>query len=191
MQTKVDIFQNTIRIPAGIISGREGFWDSQTNTKWLAIDGTVKRFDQWPTKIQNETVDAFLQDTESRNYLRKIGITAFSSAFDRWYKCVIGGLDCVPDFNNKNQVVPDAFINTCQNMICDDRGKLCGRKLKLKNFEVQTICTLEKGHSLNESAKILCISLPAVKKRVENINIKLGTRNMASMIATSANFGIL
>lgn len=190
MQTKVDIFQNTTRIPAGIISGREGFWDSQTNTKWLAIDGTVKLFDQWPTKIQNEIVAIFLNDIASRNYLRKLGITAFSEAFDRWFQCVVGGLDSVPDFSN-NKLTPDAFNNTCQNMACQDRGKLCGRTSKLKSFEVQTIRTLEKGHSLNESAKILCISLPAVKKRVENINIKLGTRNMASMIATSANFGIL
>jgi hypothetical protein len=190
METNVTKNSNQNPIPAGIISGMEGFWDEETKTKWLAIDGDIRPFDQHPTEIQNRIVTIFLNDTFSRNYLRKIGITAFTEAFDRWWKCVIGGLDSQPDFDSKG-LHPDAYINTCNDMNCPDRGKLCGRESMLKNFEVETISVLEKGHSFFKSAQILCVSVPAMKKRVEKINEKLGTRNMASMIATSASFGII
>lgn len=177
-------------IPAGIVSGMEGFWDELTKTKFLAIQGVIKPFNEWSSSIQNRIVAIFNNDSYSRDYLRRKGIIAFSEAFDKWWKCVVGGLDGTPDFDNDN-LFPDSFINTCNCNECPDRGKLCGRASMLKNFEVATIQTLEKGNSLSQSAMILCISLPAMKKRVEAINIKLGTRNMASMIATSAKLGII
>lgn len=188
MNTNVSIFSK--HIPAGVISGMEAFYDEATNTKYLGIDGDIKRFDQWPTKVQNEVVAEFRNDKDSQAYLKAKGVTGFQDQFERWYKCVIGGFDGVPDFNAKG-LCPDVYTNTCTNTSCPDRGKLCGKSLQLRNFEVETIQLLSQGYSINQASKRLFVTVPAVKKRVEVINQKLGSRNMASMIATSASLGII
>jgi DNA-binding NarL/FixJ family response regulator len=61
----------------------------------------------------------------------------------------------------------------------------------LKDFEVKTIRILANGFSIQQASKKLFVSVPAIKKRIQTINEKLGTHNMASMIATSAGLGIV
>ena len=176
-----------IKVPAGIFKGTEAFW--YEGQKWVIHQGVTMLFNEAPTKIQNMIAEAFLADTRSRDILRAEGITKFSEAFDRWYRCVIGALDEAPDFRDGN-LNADAYNHMCTDYQCPLRGKLCSLATGLKNYEVETIIALKLGHSIEETARMLCISLPGLKSRIEKLKEKLNATNMASLIAIASKIGI-
>ena len=184
METKL---QQKSNIPAGIIEGTEAFWHA--GEKWLIHEGRVMKFVDAPIKIKDAIAMAFLNDKKSREYLKKIGFTAFSKAMDMWYKCKLGALDNVPDLLN-GKVTPDAFNSSCTDYDCPHRGRFCSLGPGLKNYEVATISAFKAGFTFEQTADLLCVSLPGLKSRVEKIREKLGATNMASMMARAAEYGI-
>lgn len=187
MKTNIMQKEQTKKLPAGILEGTEAFWHE--NEKWVIHEGRTMKFHEAPGYVQRAIANAFLNDTKSRNYLCRIGVTKFSTAFEMWYKCVIGAIDETPDFLN-GKFTPDAYNRTCTDYNCQHRGKLCSLQPGLKNYEVATISALKGGFTMEQTASMLCISLPGLKSRVEKIKEKLGASNMASMIANADAFGI-
>lgn len=178
----------TPNIPAGIFSpGFEAFWHE--DEKWVLANGHRMRFKECDSSIRQPIWNAFLNDKQSLAYIAKMGIKKASEVFDTWYRCVIGGLDHVPDFLN-DKLTPDAYNNLCGDFACPHRGRLCSRASGLKNYEVQTLFALKNGESLERTASFLCVSLPGMKSRVEKIKEKLEVPNMAALMARTAEFGI-
>lgn len=173
-------------IPAGIFTGIEAFWHE--GEKWVIANATVKRFDDCESAIQRPIYKAYAADNKSLSYLAKIGLTTDSEIFDRWYRCVVGGLDHVPDFDLK--FTPDSYNNMCGDYLCPHRGRLCGRASGLKNYEVETLAALKQGESLERTAMAICVSLPGMKSRVEKIKEKWDVPNMAALMATATQLGI-
>ena len=99
------------KIPAGIVEGTEAFWFD--NEKWLIHNGQAQRFEDATLQVKNIITDAFLADEAGKNYLKKIGITAFSVGFEMWYKWVVGALDETPDFVDGN-LTADAYNHACK-----------------------------------------------------------------------------
>ena len=187
MKTKLLKKNKLAIVPAGIIEGTEAFW--YNNEKWVVHEGRSARFHEAPGSVQRMIAEAFMNDKRSQNYLRKTGITSFSEGFEMWYKCVIGGIDHVSDFQN-GILTPDGFNNACNDHSCPHRGKLCSLEAGLKNYEVATIVALKKGKSIEETAYWLCISKAGMKSRVEKIKQKLGAANIASMMSLATEMGI-
>lgn len=185
--TKLRQFTTQNQIPAGIFSGIEAFWHN--GEKWVIANGTVFRYNEAPTLVKSSIQRAFLADKQSRAYLSKIGITSASETFDRWYRCVVGGLDHTPDFLN-NKLTADAYNNMCADHSCIHRGRLCSRATGLKNYEVETLSALKQGESLERTAAVCCVSLPGMKSRVEKIKEKWNVTNMAALMATATQLGI-
>ncbi|HET6558104.1 MAG TPA: hypothetical protein VFG54_12370 [Prolixibacteraceae bacterium] len=180
--------KQTQNIPAGIFSpGIEAFWHD--DDKWVIAHGSVRRFHECDSSIQQPIWKAFMADKESLAYIAKMGIRKASEVFDTWYRCVIGGLDHVPDFDN-DKLTPDVYNNMCGDFACPHRGRLCSRAAGLKNYEVQTLFALKSGDSLERTASFLCVSLPGMKSRVEKIKEKLEVPNMAALMARTAELGI-
>ena len=187
METKVHQLKLKNNIPAGIIEGTEAFWHE--GEKWLIHNGTVMKFEDAPIKLKNMIAMAFLKDKKSRSYLNKIGCTSFSKGMDLWYKCVIGALDQVPDLVN-GKLIADAYNSSCADYDCPHRGKFCSTGPGLKNYEVATISALKAGFTLQQTASLLCVSLPGLKSRIEKIKEKLNAPNMAALIARGSELGI-
>jgi len=174
-------------IPAGIFSGIEAFW--YKGEKWVIAHGTTYRFHEAPSTIQQQVWKAFMADKQSLAYIAKMGLTKHSEVFETWYRCVIGGLDNIPDLLN-GKLNPDAYNNMCPDLHCPHRGSLCSRATGLKNFEVETIVALEKGETLEATANMLCISLEGMKSRMMKIREKLNAKNMADLMSKTAQLGI-
>jgi len=185
--TKLRYYTIKNKIPAGIFEGVEAFWFD--NEKWLIHNGQAQRFQDATLKVKNIILDAFLKDETSRNYLKKIGITAFSEGFEMWYKCVVGALDETPDFKDGN-LNADAYNHACKDYSCIHRGHLCSLTPGLKNYEIETLVELKRGETIEHTASVLFVSVPGLKSRIEHIKDKLGATNMASMIAKAVEFGI-
>lgn len=181
------ITSETKKLPAEIPKGIEAFWNN--NEKWVIHEGRIKRFHDAPGTVQRAFANAFLNDKKSRNYLRKIGITNFSEAFDLWYRCVIGDLYSTPDLMN-DSITSEEYNNSNADINCPPNGELCNLKPGLKNYEVATISALRGGFTLQQTADLLCISLSGLKSRVKKIKEKLGATNMASLIAKADAYGI-
>ena len=175
------------KIPAGIMEGTEAFW--YNNEKWLIDQGEAKKFEDAPIKLRNMIANMFLSDNQSRAYLTKIGITAFSPAFEMWYKCVVGALDETPDFADGN-LAADSYNHACRGYKCPHRGHFCSLTAGLKNYEIETLVALKRGETIEHTADMLFVSIPGLKSRIEHIKEKLGATNMASMIAKAVEFGI-
>lgn len=186
MDTKLTKTDNS-PIPAGIFSGIEALYHE--GEKWVIANGTTQRFHESPSSIQQPIWKAFMSDKQSLAYLAKMGITKASEAFDWWYKCVIGGLDHIPDLLN-GKLIPDAYNNMCGDFQCAHRGRLCSRATGLKNYEVETLAALKTGESIERAASLLCISHNGLKSRIEKIKEKLHVPNMAALMAKSSAFGI-
>lgn len=190
METKVLKKNKLAIIPAGIIEGIESFFDEEKKESWVIVDGKAMLFHKAPGNIQRMFAEAFMNDKKSREYLvKKMGITAFSEGFERWMRCIAGGLDHVPDFEN-GKFVADGFNNTCTDYECQHRGKFCSQKAGLQNHEVNTIRALKLGKSIAATASDLHVSKAGMKSRIEKIKIKLDASNMASMMAKAAEIGI-
>jgi len=185
MSTKLEISSNS-QIPAGIFSGIEAFYFE--GEKWVISHGSVKRFHECDSSVQQPIWKAFMADKQSMAYLAKIGITKASEVFERWYRCVVGGLDSVPDFGT--HFTPDAFNNLCADYKCPHRGLLCSRATGLKNYEVETIAELKRGESVERASHRLFISPRGMKSRVEKIKEKMNVPNMAALMVTATQLGI-
>lgn len=185
--TKLRYYKLKTNIPAGILEGTEAFWFD--NEKWLIHNGEAMKFKDAPIKLRNMIVYLFKCDVQSRAYLTKIGVKAFSESFEMWYKCVIGGIDETPDFGC-GRLQPDAFNNNCKDYDCPHRGRFCSLAIGLKYFEVSTIAALKAGFTETQTAQMLCVSEAGLKSRIEKIKEKLGATNMASMIARGVELGI-
>jgi len=129
-----------------------------------------------------------MADKQSLAYIAKIGITKASEVFDRWYRCVVGGLDHVPDFDFK--FTPDAYNNMCTDHSCPLRGRLCSRAAGLKNYEVETIIALKSAKNMDQVANTVHVSLPAIKSRVAIMREKMNVTTTVGIIARAAEFGI-
>ncbi|NQU54057.1 MAG: hypothetical protein HQ522_16130 [Bacteroidetes bacterium] len=187
METKLVKKNRLAIIPAGIIEGIEAFW--YNNEKWVIFEGKAKRFHEAPGQIQRLIADACRNDQRSLLYLKKKGVVKFSDVFDLWYKCVVGDFECVPDFID-GKFTPDAYIHSCKDFTCVDRGRLCSLKPGLKHFEVATIIALKLGLSYEKTAVLLHISLAGFKSRVVKIREKLDAPNVTSMMAKATEMGI-
>lgn len=187
MSANLQLNETKNNIPAGIMEGTEAFFFN--NEKWLMHEGKATKFEDAPVKVQNMIAMAFLNDKKSRDYLKRMGVTAFSKGMDMWYRCVLGALDGTPDFSN-GKFTPDAYNSACADMDCPHRGKFCSRGPGLKNFEVATIAALKGGFTIEETSTLLYISPATLKSRLEKIKDKLGARNMASMMARATELGI-
>ncbi len=187
METKLLQKNQNNTMPAGIFEGIEAFWHA--GEKWIIQDGMKTRFDAAPLKIRNMIANQFLGDKPSQEIMRKQGITAFSSAFDMWYRCVIGALDSTPDFIN-GKFTADSYNYACDDQICQFRGKLCGRASGLNNIDVQTLAALKRGDTFKQTAARLYVSEPGLKSRVTKLREKLEARNIAALTARAAEIGI-
>jgi hypothetical protein len=187
METKV-LQKNQSRImPAGIIEGIEGFWHD--NEKWVMLEGTKMRYHDAPGYVQRMFACAFMNDLSSREYMKRHGVTAFSEAFDWWFRCVVGAYDFTPDFLN-GKFTPDSYNNNCTDTNCPHRGKLCGRASRLNSFDVKTLAALKRGHNFRQTAASLYVSEPGLKSRVTKLREKLEARNIAALTARAAEIGI-
>ena len=183
--TKIQQISEQI-VPAGIFSGTEAFWHK--SEKWVIAHGNTKRFDECDSSIQQPIWKAFLSDKQSLAYIAKLGITKSSEVFERWYRCVVGGLDHVPDFDFR--FTPDAYNNMCTDHSCPHRGRLCSRAAGLKNYEVETIIALKSAKNMDQVAHSIHVSLPAVKSRVAIMREKMNVATTVGIIARAAELGI-
>jgi len=174
-------------VPAGMFEGIEAFW--YENEKWLIYGSKVIKFTQAPVKIQNMIAEAFLKDKRSIKLIKSIGIKGFKDGFDKWYHCVLGGLDSESDFKN-GKLIPDYYNNMCKESNCPIRGKLCSRRSGLKDFEVDTIRVMAKGNTINEAAPLLFVSTAGLRNRLEKLKEKLDVSNMASLMSKAGRLGI-
>nr|WP_321357217.1 hypothetical protein [uncultured Draconibacterium sp.] len=189
METKLVKRNRIALIPFGIIDGIDPFWFN--NEKWVRMNGNeFIRYHETSGKTQRLIANACRDDKPSLDYINnKMGIKGISAEFDTWYKCVVGGLDAVPDFF-KGRFTPDAFNNMCTDYDCPHRGKLCGVASGLKSDDVKTIDALKQGKSIAATAEDIFLSTAGMKSRVENLKIKLGAPNMASLMARATEIGI-
>ncbi|WP_372775620.1 helix-turn-helix transcriptional regulator [Mangrovibacterium sp.] len=187
METKLQQTNQNNTMPAGIFEGVEAFW--YAGEKWIIQNGMKMRFSDAPLKLRDMIANQFLKDKPSQEILRKQGITAFSSAFEMWYRCVIGALDSTPDFIN-GKFTADSFNYACDDHECQFRGKLCGRASGLNSTDVQTLAALKRGDNFRQTAASLYVSEPGLKSRVTKLREKLEARNTAALTARAAEIGI-
>jgi len=194
MKTNLHQTKTTTKLPAGLIGSgeEEAFWveNDQIDKKWLLMEGIACRYCELPLRDRNRWAMIYHSDTKRRNYIENvIGLTGFSEGFERWWKCVAGGIDSEADLKN-GKFTADGFNNTCTVYKCPHRSKLCSVASGLKYFEVNSIRALKQGMSIEQAADDQNISVAGMKSRIGVINMKLGTRNMASMIAKAVELGI-
>jgi hypothetical protein len=185
MTTKVTN-SNTSPIPAGIFSGIEAFWHA--DEKWVIAHGTTYRYNEAPTAVKAIIQKAFINDKQSLAYMAKMGLRKANDIFDTWFKCVVGGLDHIPDFGKK--LTPDAYNNMCADMHCPHRGRLCGRATALKNYEVETLAELAHGNSMEATSDHLFMTRTGIRNRVDKAKEKLHAPNMAALMFRTAQLGI-
>jgi hypothetical protein len=99
-------------------------------------------------------------------------------------------LDHESDISEKGEINPDYFNNTCNDLDCPHRGKFCGTRSTLKNFQVKTLRVLENSCSLNEASDMLCISVPGIKNRVNELKYILNSNKLSGITAIGARLGI-
>lgn len=176
-------------IPAGILSGVEGFYEN--GRKYVIINGTTMLFENAPTRVQNKIAEHCIADKQATYAIAEVvGTQAFSVVFDMWYRCRIGGLDSQPDFSDDlESFTPDAFNSQCTDDHCPMRGKLCN-SLGLKSFHMPTVRALVNGYTVKETAARVHLSVEGVKSQVKVIKETLGARNTAHMVSILASKGI-
>lgn len=189
METKLVKKNQLALIPFGIVEGVEPFWFN--NEKWVLLNNQFPvKYHETSGENQRLIADACKDDKPSLAYInKKMKVTAKSGEFNIWYKCVVGGLDYVPDLL-KGKFTPDAYNNMCSDYNCLHRGKLCGVASGLRSHHVQAIIALKKGKSVAATASDLCISTAGLKSRIEVIKIKLDAPNLPSMMAKAVEIGI-
>lgn len=181
-------FSDKSPIPAGLFGeGIEAFW--YAGEKWVIVSGVRYLYNDSPTRVKSIIQREFMNDKLSLSYMAtRMRLKNANEMFDTWYRCVVGGLDSVPDFGQK--FTPDAFNNLCTDHKCPHRGILCSRATGLKNYEVETIAELKRGESVERASHRLFISPRGMKSRVEKIKEKMNVPNMAALMVTATQLGI-
>jgi DNA-binding CsgD family transcriptional regulator len=182
-------FSNKSPIPAGFFgNGLEAFWHD--GEKWVIAYGVVQRFDESNSSIQQPIFRAFMADKQSLAYMAQhMGIKKLTETFETWYRCVVGGLDNVPDIAN-DRLTPDAFNNTCTNTNCPHRGKLCSRGTGINNRDIETISQLKQGKNMEQVATAIHLSVAGVKSRMLKLHEKLQVTNTVALVARATEMGI-
>ena len=175
-------------IIARMMKGIEPFYIN--GEKWVDAFGRKVRFYEADEAIQSEIRRCYENDERSHNYMKRVlGITNEEEQFETWYKCVVGGLDQEPDIIN-GVFNPDKFNNLCFESICSHRGKFCGTRSGLKDYEVETLTLLKQGHTIEQGAQKIHVSVPGFKSRIDNLKIRLDAANMAALISIASDLGI-
>jgi len=188
METKVQKNTNET-IPQWLFQGVEAF--THNGQKYLIIDGKNMLFHQAPGMYQQFFADCFIADKKAQRDLKLFwGITSFEEGFEKWFSCKFGGIDHIADTNNMLDLTPDIYNNTCAETNCPHRGRFCGKTSRLNSWDIQTIQVFGSGHTIQEAAKILCLSIAGVKSRINAIRDKTGARNMAQLISITAHKGV-
>lgn len=181
-------FSDKSPIPAGLFGeGIEAFWHD--GEKWVIVAGVRYLYNDSPTHAKATIQREFMNDRYSLSYMStRMGLKKANEMFDTWYRCVVGGLDHVPDFANK--FTPDAFNNMCHDTGCKHRGCFCGRQTALKNYEVETLAQLSMGNSMEKTSRQLYITRTGIRNRVDRTKEKLQANNMAELMHRAAQLGI-
>ena len=159
--------------------------------KYLRFNGETKPLEDFPISIQIAVFNIFLRDNDSHERLRRMGLNATMEQFEQWYKCIVGGVDAIPDFTNWSQLKADSFNNTCTDEHCKFRGKSCGCEMGLNSIEVETIRCFSKGSTIAQVANQQFVTEAAIKSRINTIHYKTRSRNMAELMAVSARAGVI
>ena len=177
-------------IPAGLISGKEAF--TVGREKYLQLEGRNFKFDEAPREYRQLFWNKFLSDKESQRYLRtRFGIYAIEQQFDKWFHCKFGGLDHIPDIDKDEELVPDAFNNTCEEKDCPHRGRFCGKDIPLKSYDLKVLGSIARGNTIQQTANELCMSEPGVKSRLDANKIRVGARNTVECISKLTQWGVI
>lgn len=175
-------------ILAGMIGdGIEPFW--YENEKWVLANGVVYRYNDAPTHIKAEILQEFIKDRQSHDYMAKMGITVANEVFERWYQCVVGGLDHVPDIR-KEVFTPDAYNNLCADTKCEHRGLLCGRASGIRSWQAETIRAIKDGCSMEKAAEKVHVSHAAVRSRVSKMFEQTGVHTTAQLMCWATELGV-
>lgn len=173
---------------AKMMRGIEPFYIN--GEKWVDAFGRKVRFYEADEAIQSEIRRCYENDEQSYIYMKRIlGITDEDEKFETWYRCVVGGLDKEPDIID-GIYNPDKFNNLCVKSYCADRGKFCGTRSALKDYEVETLTILKQGHTIEQGAEKIHVSVPGFKSRIDNLKIRFGAANMAALISIASDLGI-
>lgn len=186
--TKLTKNQTSSNIPAGIFEGIELF---AQNGKMFAIDnGTVMPFDDLPESIKKEFWWIFSLDRTAQSFIKKeFHLAGEKEQFTQWLFCKFGSCDGTPDLLD-GTVNYDSFNSACKRTKCSGRGKICGDKYALKDYEVETLALLVSGHTLSTMSNDLLRSVDAIKSRIEKLKIKLNCRNVAQLASIITSLGI-
>ncbi len=193
METKV---QNlcAFRTPPSYLTEdgeEEAFWveNDPIDKKWLIREKQAMQYCDLPAREQNKWLKLYHDDTENRLYIENtIGIKGFWEGFEKWWKCVMGGLDNTPDLK-EGKLTPDAFNNSCTTR-CEHCGLLCGKKTGIRDYEVKTIRLVVQGNSTKMAADMIPLSIGGTKSRIEKIKRKIGAKNIAELTAKTVEMGI-
>lgn len=183
------IKSNKLPIPAGLIGeGIEAFWFE--GEKWVNCQGACYRYNDAPTHAKAAIQHEFQNDRRSLTYMAKhMGLKYAGEMFDTWYRCIVGGIDDIPDFG-VGKFTPDTFNNLCTKAECEHRGKFCGRESGIGIRELETIRHLKQGKNFEQAAADSYITIYGLKSRVEKLREMFGAANTTELISITSKFGI-
>ena len=132
-----------------------------------------------------------MADKAAQRYIKKaFGLTGFIKSFEKWMFCKFGGLDNVSDIDDDGDLIPDIFNNVCAED-CPHRGRFCGKGSHLSARDVETLCEMGNGSTIEQAADKLFISVPGMKSRVNTLKEKTNSANMAELILKTAHMGAI
>lgn len=188
METNVQQIGQSTNIPAGIFSGTEIF--IREGQLYAIQNGMCLEFEDLPSVEKRSFMAQYIADKEGQQFIKKqFGITGFAEGFKKWMFCKFGSLDGSPD-SVDNTITPDVYNNACTSTTCPGRGKFCSCESTLKGYEVETLRELKSGKTVKEVADVLCVSVPAVKSRIERLKEKFNVANVVALVAMTTELGI-
>lgn len=188
MTNLIEILETRKLIVERMMQGIEPFYIN--GEKWVDAFGRKTKFEDADDSVKLEIIRCYENDLQSAKYMKGVlKINGEDESFETWYRCVVGGLDNEPDIIN-GKFYPDKFNNLCIKDVCDHRGKFCGTRSGLRDYEVQTLIALKTGNSSQKTAEMIHVSHAGIKSRIENLKVKLGAGNMAALISIVSDFGV-
>lgn len=188
MSTNIGFIERGSNIPAGIFQGTEVF--VKDNAVYAMYQGKRVLFEDLPGAEKRYFIDKYMADNAGRAFiLNQFGIVEFEAGFKQWLSCKFGALDGSPDCVDGN-IIADAYNSACRTKNCPGRGVFCGTKVGLKGYEVETLRYLKEGRKIEEVAKILCISTPAVKSRINKMKGMFNAPNLVALIGMATDLGV-
>lgn len=188
MGTNVNNFGASSNIPAGIFRGTEVF--VYEKMIFAIYGGRRMCFEELPSMEKRQFINEYLEDKEGQRFIQNtFGIVGFESGFKQWLFCKFGSLDGEPD-EIDGKITPDFYNNVCTKTDCPGRGKFCGVGAGLKGYEVETLREILSGKTAKEIADKLCVSVSAVKSRIEKLKDNYSVTNIVALAALAAQMGI-